>query len=341
MRRDTNVAILLSTRNGASFLNDQLDSLLAQSHAEWQIFWRDDGSEDQTKALMHAFADGSGNGRVVDLNDNFGHLGITSSFLGLLRRAPRDRIIAFADQDDVWLPEKLARGVAALAQMPPATPGLYCARQKLVAEDLTPLRDSPHMSSPLGFPQAMTQNVATGCTVMLNPEAARLLAGAREPPETLHDWWSYLLVSAAGGQVMMDDTPTVLYRQHAHNAVGVPLSASRRAWAALRRGPGVFMRTFRAHMRALEDQQDLLSPASKQSLGLISAGACMMASAAASRRSPTPRSGARAGPKPSFSASGFFWGRHAILVLRFRFGERWQKSRALQQALKWSGGWHG
>jgi hypothetical protein len=272
MGRDTNVAILLSTRNGASFVNEQLDSLLAQSHADWQIFWRDDDSHDDTPALMRAFGAGSGAGRLVDLNDNLGHVGITASFLGLLRKAPRGRIVAFADQDDVWLPEKLARGVAALARMPAATPGLYCARQHLVDEALRPLADSPRLSGPLGFPQAMTQNIATGCTVMLNPEAARLLSDAQEPQGTLHDWWSYLLVSAAGGQVVMDDVPTVLYRQHAHNAVGVPLSKGRRAWAALRRGPDAFMRTFRAHMQALEGQQALLSPEASETLGLISAG---------------------------------------------------------------------
>jgi hypothetical protein len=272
MGRDTDVAILLSTRNGAPFLNEQLDSLLAQSHTQWQIFWRDDGSQDETPALMRAFADGSGTGRVVDMNDNRGHLGITASFLGLLRKAPRDRIIAFADQDDVWLPEKLTRGVRALSRMDQAKPGLYCARQHLVDACLRPVADSPRMSGPLGFPQAMTQNVATGCTVMMNPRAARLLCDAQEPAGTLHDWWSYLLVSAAGGEVVMDDTPTVLYRQHAHNAVGVPLSKGKRAWAALRRGPGVFMRAFRGHMQALESQQHLLSPEAKASLGLISAG---------------------------------------------------------------------
>jgi hypothetical protein len=272
MGSDTAVAILLSTRNGASFLNEQLQSVLAQSHTEWQIFWRDDGSADETPELMRQFADGSGAGRVTDLNDNRGHVGITSSFLGLLRRAPRGRIVAFADQDDVWLPEKLARGVAALQAMPAEVPGLYCARQHLVAADLEHVKDSPPVRGPLGFPQSMTQNVATGCTVMLNPEAAQLLAEAQEPKGTLHDWWSYLLVSAAGGQVVLDDTPTVLYRQHAHNAVGVPLSPGRRAWAALRRGPGAFMRTFRAHMQALEAQPELLSAPAREALGLISAG---------------------------------------------------------------------
>jgi hypothetical protein len=272
MGQKTNVAILLSTRNGAAFLNDQLDSLLNQSHSDWQIFWRDDGSWDRTPDLMRDFAAGNGAGRVTDLNDNMGHVGIAASFLGLLRRAPRGRIVAFADQDDVWLPEKLARGVAALQDMPAKMPGLYCARQHLVTADLQHVKDSPRMRGALGFPQAMTQNVATGCTVMLNGEAARLLADSADPPGTLHDWWAYLLVSAAGGQVVMDDTPTVLYRQHANNAVGVPLSPGRRAWAALRRGPGVFMKTFRAHMQALEAQREVLSPSAQEALGLISAG---------------------------------------------------------------------
>ena len=273
MDRQPDIAILLSTRNGAAYLGEQLDSLLAQSHADWQIFWRDDGSDDATPAMMHDFAGAAGAGRVVDLNDNAGHVGVTASFLSLLRRAPRGHVVAFADQDDVWLPNKLARGVSALGGVAAGTPGLYCARQQLVGADLTPIRLSAPVRGQIGFPRSMTQNVATGCTVMLNADAAGLLAEAQAPAaETLHDWWAYVLVSACGGAVVADDTPTVLYRQHARNAVGVPLSPARRAWAAFRRGPNVFMRTFRAHMDALSAQQELLSPAARESLALISDG---------------------------------------------------------------------
>lgn len=267
------VAILLSTRNGAAYLGEQLDSLVAQSHEDWQIFWRDDGSQDGTTALMHDFAAGAGAGRVVDLNDNAGHVGIMASFLGLLRRAPRSHIVAFADQDDVWLPDKLARGVAALRDVGPSQPGLYCARQQLVTADLTPIRLSAPVRGEIGFPHAMTQNIATGCTVMLNPQAAGLLANAHAPAsETLHDWWAYVLISACGGQVVADDQATVLYRQHAHNAVGVPLSPARRGWAALRRGPNVFMRTFRAHMDALNDQPELVTADAQRALRMITDG---------------------------------------------------------------------
>ena len=272
MQSGSDVAILLSTRNGAPYLAEQLDSLMAQSHAEWQVFWRDDGSHDDTPSLMRRFAQTAGQGRIVDLNDDAGHVGITASFLGLLRRAPRDRIVAFADQDDVWLPDKLARGVAGLQSVPAGQPGLYCARQHLVSADLSPIGTSPRLKGPLGFPKSMTQNVATGCTVMLNAQATALLAGAREPDRTLHDWWAYLLVTASGGQVLADETPTVMYRQHSGNAVGVPVSPARRAWGALRRGPNAFMDTFRAHMEALQSQQELLSLQARRDLALIASG---------------------------------------------------------------------
>jgi hypothetical protein len=151
-------------------------------------------------------------------------------------------------------------------------PALYCARQSLVNAALRPIRLSARLTEPPGFPQALTQNIATGCTVMLNAAAVDLIAASHAPQETLHDWWAYLVVTAAGGRVLIDDTPTVLYRQHAGNAVGVPLSPWRRAVAALQRGPGVFMRTFRQHVAALSAQPDMLCPSARQALGLIALG---------------------------------------------------------------------
>jgi hypothetical protein len=266
------VAILLSTWNGATFLPDQLASFLRLTGPDWQVYWRDDGSEDRSVDIVRAFAAAAGTGMVVDRNDNRGRIGITASFLSLLRGAPQDCVVAFADQDDVWLPEKLARGVDALGALEGSGPALYCARQSLVNAKLHPIRLSAKLTEPPGFPQALTQNIATGCTVMLNAEAVRLIAASREPPATLHDWWAYLVVTAAGGRVVIDDTPTVLYRQHAGNAVGVPLSTWKRAVAAVQRGPNVFMRTFRQHVQSLIEQSDILAPASHDALTMIAEG---------------------------------------------------------------------
>ena len=256
------VAILLSTHNGAPFLTAQLHSLLAQTHREWTLFWRDDGSSDSTRAVVTGFmADlPAGQGMILPSE---GRIGGTESFMHLLRAA-RDaghQTIAFADQDDVWLPEKLTRGLAKLAEVPAGTPALYCGRQVLVDAGLrhialsVPVRRSP------GFPAALTQNVATGCTVMLNGAASALVAASQAPAATLHDWWCYVVISAAGGHILTDREPVVLYRQHHGNVVGAPATDFRRAVAALRRGPHAFMTIFRQHLAALADQAEVLGPA--------------------------------------------------------------------------------
>jgi glycosyltransferase involved in cell wall biosynthesis len=264
------VAVLLSTYNGERFLGEQLDSLRTQSFGDWVLYWRDDGSTDATPQTVAAFLATLGPGRSVVLPFD-GRVGPSESFLRLLRAAAADDCdtMAFADQDDVWLPEKLARGLAALRDVPVAMPALYCARQILVDVGLRRITVSAMVRQPPAFPAALTQNVATGCTLMLNRAAARLIASSRAPGATLHDWWSYLLVAAAGGQLLFDATPVVLYRQHEANMVGAPSSLLRRAVAALRRGPDAFMNGFRQNVAALADQPALASPVAREQIAAI------------------------------------------------------------------------
>ena len=251
------MTILLSTWNGGRYLVEQLRSYENQTHRDWTLRWRDDGSTDGTRSILTSFDRGR------PLADDGRALGAARSFTRLLRAHVAENIdgpIAFSDQDDVWLANKLARGVAALGTVPDDTPALYCARQRLVDHALRPIGLSPEIRRVPGFPDALTQNIATGCTVMLNPAAQRLAARHEPPDGTLHDWWAYLLVAAAGGVVIADPEPTILYRQHGRNAVGAPESAPRRAIAAVRRGPGRFMALFRHNVAALSALADLASP---------------------------------------------------------------------------------
>jgi hypothetical protein len=266
------ITIALSTWNGAAFIRDQLQSFMGQTHAAWHVIWRDDDSRDATPVILRDFAALSGQGRFEEITDLAGHAGISASFMRLLRAAPRDNIVAFADQDDVWMPEKLTRGLAAFARIDPAMPALYCARQILVDRDLHEMRASARLAEPPGFPQSLAQNIATGCTVMLNQAAASLIANSKAPPATMHDWWSYIVVTAAGGRVLVDEIPVVLYRQHGGNAVGVPSSTLWRAFGAITRGPGAFMSIFRAHALALAQQPELLTAENRAQLELIMRG---------------------------------------------------------------------
>lgn len=270
---EARVVILLATYDGAAFLTEQLASLVAQDHAEWRLVWRDDGSSDDSVAILQEFAAQQAQGRVERLALPAEHVGSAAGFLALLRHAapslgPRD-VVAFADQDDVWLPFKLSRAVRALGAVAADGPAIYSARQVLVDARLTPLAVSARLNAPPRFPASLTQNVATGCTMAMNAAAARLVAGSQAPTACQHDWWSYLLVTAAGGTFLADEEPVVLYRQHTRNAVGAPRTFLRRGWAALRRGPRLFMSLLRQNMAALDAQRHLLTPEARAQLDLI------------------------------------------------------------------------
>jgi glycosyltransferase involved in cell wall biosynthesis len=264
----TSIAILLSTYDGEAYLDALLASLEAQTHSDWVLLWRDDGSTDGTSAKMAAWG-AVHPARLVPVTQPLGNLGVTRSFMTLLRAAADHPFIAFADQDDVWLPEKLAWAIAALTGTPADKPALYCARQILVDQTLARIGLSAPLDGPADFPASLTQNIATGNTVVLNAAAIALIAASEPPPKTWHDWWCYLMVTAAVGIVIRDPRGVILYRQHSDNVVGAPASVPRRALAALARGPAAFMAVFRANVAALSAQAALLSPKAQADLAVV------------------------------------------------------------------------
>ncbi|WP_233581854.1 MULTISPECIES: glycosyltransferase [unclassified Asaia] len=233
------VAILLSVYNGEAFLNQQLDSFLAQSDDDWCLYWRDDGSQDASRAIMLSFQEHRGQGRCIEVDVEPSNLGVALSYALLLDAAPRDALIAYADQDDVWVPTKLAWAREALDAV--AGPALYCARQYLTDESLAVQGPSLALRRQPNFASSLIQNLATGHTILLNSEAAALIRPFMPPEGVLHDWWAYTLILGAGGTFHFDERCVSLYRQHRRNAVGVERSLFVRGMRALRRGPAAFM----------------------------------------------------------------------------------------------------
>lgn len=261
-----------------------MDSLVAQTHTAWTLHYRDDGSADGTTDILREFCAGAGCGRCTDVSDGQ-RLGAAKSFLHLLATARTSvaAFFAFADQDDVWLPEKLARGVDALTRCPEGVPALYCARQWLVDADLNRRRLSAPVRRPPGFLPALTQNIATGCTIMLNQAAVDCVLASKPPDEAWHDWWCYLVVAGCGGLVLADPTPVILYRQHGANVIGAPAGQTRRGMAAIRRGRASFMRILRAHVVAFGATPQLLTGPARCQLDTVAhaleSGLCARAAA--------------------------------------------------------------
>jgi glycosyltransferase involved in cell wall biosynthesis len=264
------VTILLSTYNGEKFLNAQLESFLTQDFTDWRLLWRDDGSDDRTVAMMREFGASLAPGRCVESKSSGPHLGAAPSFLLLLAEAQGENIIAFADQDDVWLPCKLARAAARVSAAGDK-PALYCAQQYMVDEALMGARKSAAHTNPPKFPASLTQNIANGNTLVMNRAACELVTAIPGPDGTVHDWWSYIVVSACGGEVVFDAEPQVLYRLHKNNLIAASPSITARALAALDRGPDIFMTMMRRHADALRRHDAKLTPAARADLALVNA----------------------------------------------------------------------
>ena len=261
------ITILLSTYNGEQFLQAQLESFSAQRYTNWVLLWRDDGSADSTIAIMRAFA-AANPGRCTEAASSGPHLGAAESFLTLLQESQGAEMVAFSDQDDVWLANKLQHAVESLHPAGHA-PALYCARQYLVDAALRGTKLSAlHHNTP-GFPASLTQNIANGNTLVMNAAAARLVSTFGRPEGTVHDWWSYIVVSACGGHVMFDPRPQVLYRLHKNNLIGSARPLPARALAAIRRGPKIFMTMMRRHADYLAAGASHLTPQSRQDLNTI------------------------------------------------------------------------
>ena len=212
-----NVEIVMSTFNGAKFLREQLESLLAQDYRYWTLRVRDDGSTDDTTQILAEYAARHPERITWTAGKN---LGVVASFFALLGAGDAD-FTALADQDDVWMPSKLSRAVHALTRFAVDEPALYCSRQRLVDAQLRPLGDSQAFRRS-GFVHSLFENKVTGCTTMLN-RAGRELVVQSMPPQLgaiyMHDWWLYQVLSAFG-HVVFDREPTILYRQHGGNVLG-------------------------------------------------------------------------------------------------------------------------
>ena len=206
--------VLMSTYNGAAYVEEQLRSILAQLPEDGRVLVRDDGSSDGTLARVQALGDA----RISTCSGR--NLGFGASFLSLLGEVPADaELVLFSDQDDVWLPGKIERARRALQALGDG-PALYGSAQLLVDEQLRPLQPTRPWPKAPSFRGALVENVITGCTAALNGAAVRLLQQAGVPEGVrFHDWWAYLVVSAFG-KVVFDPEPTLMYRQHGANQIG-------------------------------------------------------------------------------------------------------------------------
>ncbi len=254
------VEILLGLCNGERYLHAQLASFRAQAHTSWSLLVSDDRSTDNGPDAVRQFFRSI---RHQDARLVKGPCkGFAQNFLSLLRSSdPSAKFFAFADQDDVWLPEKLSRATDALEKEATDTPAMYCGRTYHCDASLKVLRASPNFRRAPSFRNALWQNIGGGNTIVLNRAARHLLARESQNAANIvsHDWWMYQMISGVGGRVIYERRPAVLYRQHGENAVGAREGSRAGAERLAHLAKGRFGGWSRGHVDALWKSRDCLT----------------------------------------------------------------------------------
>ena len=216
------IDILLASYNGGKYIAEQIESLFAQTFTDWRLLIRDDGSSDDTPAIIEQYAQ-KYPGKIEVIHDDAVCRNATKNFFELLKHADADYVM-FCDQDDVWLPYKIQITYDYMKRAErenPDKPVLVFTGLQVVDAELRSMDQLMSLNFPerrYTFRELIFGNCAAGCTEMLNRKCYEGMSGFSEGIK-YHDWCASLYASAFGVIVRVP-MALILYRQHNTNAIG-------------------------------------------------------------------------------------------------------------------------
>ena len=222
------MAICMATYNGEKYVEEQIDSIGAQSYSDWVLFIRDDNSSDETVRIIRRCIE-KYQDKIVLIEDKKLQGGSSKkNFAGILNWVDQNckfRYFMFSDQDDYWLPTKVETSIKMVKRLEADYDGpvLVHTDLKVVDQNLQILGESFVKYRALNpaikdINHLLVQNNITGCTMCWNEKLNRII-NLSDDNVAMHDWWM-ALVAACFGKIEFISEPTILYRQHGNNVVG-------------------------------------------------------------------------------------------------------------------------
>ena len=208
------ITVLMSTYNGEKYLTEQIESILNQRNVNVNILVRDDGSTDQTLTILKKYQEKGALEFYTGEN-----LGPQRSFLHLLQHAPQCDYYAFADQDDVWMADKISVAVNRL-KTSGTKPAIYVCQTQMTDQVLNPIA-TPSLSPLLTFGESLIYAFASGCTMVMNDSMRKIVNAYCPQFIDMHDKWIMEIATAIGADIYFDKKSHILYRQHERNAIGL------------------------------------------------------------------------------------------------------------------------
>ena len=213
------ISIAMATYNGADFLIAQLDSIAAQTVLPEEIIICDDCSTDETIQIIkqHELY------HIIKLIINEHRIGIVENFKKATLHCKIDNFVAFADQDDIWLPTKLEKNYTSLEALHAQNlPALVYSDAVFVNENGEILNSS--FMNEMGidkfkhnFDTVIFGSLMLGCTIMFNPKMREVLLNIPSNSGFNHDAWISLASFSLGKNYFIKE-PLIYYRKHEKNA---------------------------------------------------------------------------------------------------------------------------
>lgn len=200
------VLILMSTYNGELFVKSQLCSIVGQSYPDIDILIRDDGSIDSTVSIIQ-------NSNIKNLTLIKGkNIGVPNAYFELIRIAPDNYdFYAFADQDDIWLPDKIAYSIEIMAKRNQLLPLVYSSDVLRITKNLAVVHKMKRRIHHL-----LLENPASGCTIVFNRKTKIEVTDYMPEHAIMHDFWIFW-IGVFLGEWIYDSRKTMLYRYHENN----------------------------------------------------------------------------------------------------------------------------
>lgn len=216
------IDVLLATYNGEKYVSEQIDSILNQTYDNINLFISDDGSSDATREILAQYEQKDKRVHVFRQPQNLGYI---KNFEFLLQQVESE-IYMLADQDDVWLPEKIEKSYELLQE---EAADLVFGDLLVVNEHLETIYPSfvKYMKLERKIKKYIhtnrlnyLYNCVTGCTVMAKKKFIPLMMPfPKNKKYVIHDYWIGIIMSLQG-KVAYLPTPYMKYRQHGNNQVG-------------------------------------------------------------------------------------------------------------------------
>lgn len=223
--KNPKVAILMSTFNGSKYIIEQIDSIINQDYEFWELYIRDDGSNDNTIQIILEYEKKYPNIHLV--LDSISHRGVRDSFMFLLSYVDSEYYM-FCDQDDVWLPSKISTCLNKIINIKSiqSKPILVCCDLEVVDEKLNmiypSLWEKYNLTNLVKFASKslIVAPMFQGCTMLFNNAAKEVTLNIHPFSTTIHDNHLTMCTVSVGGDIIPIYQPLIKYRQHSSNVEG-------------------------------------------------------------------------------------------------------------------------